>query len=128
MDNQTSHKDPYALYRHLIFPYLSDYLSDYFHRHSIKKQAITEEASLNWKTLNKLLEGKDMNFNCYLRLLATMRPYCKNDEEFLDFILEFMKRALTEIWITWQEEPDGWMQETWIKMQKDKEKHETGIE
>ena len=116
-------KDPYSPYRHINFQYLSYYLNDFFNTHHIKKHIVEEDSEFGGKTLSHLLDGKDMHFNCYLRLLAVMGEYCKGREEFLNFIMEFMKRAIIEIWLIWEEDPVDWMVETWEKMQEEKEKH-----
>ena len=54
-----------------------------------------------------------------------MREYCENDEEYIEFVMEFMKRAIIEIWIAWEEKPDEWMLETWKEMRNEKDKYKT---
>ena len=54
-----------------------------------------------------------------------MREYCENDDEYMDFLMGFMKRAIIEIWIIWDEKPEEWMVEIWEKMQDDKNKYST---
>lgn len=125
MEKETTHKDPYALFRHFTFHYLHYYLTDFFQVHAIKKQPVSDECGYGGNTLTHLLEGKDMHFNCYARLLTAMREYCKNDEEYMEFVMEFMKRAIIEIWIAWKEKPDEWMLETWEEMRKEKDKYNT---
>lgn len=117
--------DPYARYRHITFHYLSYYLHDFFQSHHIKHGAVTSESDFGGNTLSLLLNGKDMHFNCYLRLLTVMGEYCNSNDEYMDFIMEFMQRAIIEIWIIWEEEPVDWMLEVWKKMQKEKDKYST---
>lgn len=74
---------------------------DFFKRRHIKNQAVMEDASLGRKTLTHMLEGKDMSLNCYLRLLTAMKRYCADDDEYLDFIMGVLKRAVIEIWLLW---------------------------
>lgn len=96
---------------------------DFFKRRHIKNQAVMEDASLGRKTLTHMLEGKDMSLNCYLRLLTAMKRYCADDDEYLDFIMGVLKRAVIEIWLLWGEEPEGWMMETWREMEMEKMKY-----
>lgn len=125
MNKDITTKDPYAIYRHLTFQYLQYYLCDFFDTHSVKKQDVKNDCGFGGSTLPRLLKGKDMHFNCYVRLLFTMRGYCKDDNEHMDLIVEFMKRAMIEIWLIWGEEPQSWMLETWKKMQEEKDKYIT---
>lgn len=125
MNKEISTKDPYAIYRHITFHYLHYYLNDFIQTHSVKKHSLSEDSGFGGKTLNHLLEGKDMHFNCYLRLLTSMREFCKDDNEYMDFIMEFMKRAIIEIWIIWEEKPDKWMLDTWKEMLIEKDKYIT---
>lgn len=125
MRKETITNDPYAIYRHITFHYLHYYLESFFQSHLVNKYSVNEDSGFGGKTLTHLLKGKDMHFNCHLRLLAVMREYCKNDEEYMDFIMEFMKRAIIEIWLIWEEAPEGWMLETWKEMQKEKDKYTT---
>lgn len=123
MNKETTTKDPYALYRHMTFQYLHYYLTDFFHSHAIKKQHIIDDSGLSWKTLTHLLEGEDMHFNCYLRLLTVMREYCKDNDEYMEFVIGFMQRAIIEIWIAWEEKPGEWMLKIWEEMLKEKDKN-----
>ena len=121
----TTHKDPYALFRHFTFHYLHYYLTGFFHTHSVKKRELSDECGYGGNTLEHLLEGKDMHFNCHVRLLVMMREYCKDDVEYMNFVMEFMKRAIIEVWIAWEERPEEWMLSTWEEMRKEKDKYTT---
>ena len=125
MEKETTHKDPYALFRHFTFHYLHYYLTGFFHTHSVKKRELSDECGYGGKTLEQLLEGKDMHFNCHVRLLVMMREYCKDDVEYMNFVMEFMKRAIIEVWIAWEERPEEWMLSTWEEMRKEKDKYTT---
>lgn len=125
MKKETITKDPYALYRHITFHYLHYYLESFFQSHQISKHSVNEDSGFGGRTLEHLLKGKDMHFNCHLRLLAAMRDYCKDNDEYLDFIMEFMKRAIIEIWLIWEEELEEWMLDTWEEMLKEKDKYTT---
>ena len=54
-----------------------------------------------------------------------MREYCKDDVEYMNFVMEFMKRAIIEVWIAWEERPEEWMLSTWEEMRKEKDKYTT---
>ena len=125
MEKETTHKDPYALFRHFTFHYLHYYLTGFFRTHSVKKRELSDECGYGGSTLEHLLEGKDMHFNCHVRLLVMMREYCKDDVEYMDFVMEFMKRAIIEVWIAWEERPEEWMLSTWEEMRKEKDKYTT---
>lgn len=125
MENKKITKDPYAHYRHLRFHYLSYYLRQFFQEHLIKQCSVKSESDFGGSTLSHLLEGKDMHFNCYMRLLTTMGEYCETNEEYMEFIEGFIQRAIIEIWIIWEEEPVDWMVEIWEEMQKEKDKFST---
>lgn len=125
MEKEKMTNDPYAVYRHLTYQYLHYYLADFFQAHSIKKQPVIDDSGFSRSTLASLLDGKDLHFNCYLRLLTVMREYCENDDEYMDFLMGFMKRAIIEIWIIWDEKPEEWIVEIWEKMQDDKNKYST---
>lgn len=127
-NGETTGKDRYALFRHAYFYYLSYYLIKFFIMHRIKKQAVIEDAGFGGKTLTHLLAGKDMSLNCYLRLLTTMKGFCADDEEYVDFITGFIKRAIIEVWRMWGLEPQGWMRETWREMQEEKVKYNAARE
>lgn len=125
MEKETTHKDPYALFWHFTFHYLHYYLTGFFHTHSVKKRELSDECGYGGNTLEHLLEGKDMHFNCHVRLLVMMREYCKDDVEYMNFVMEFMKRAIIEVWIAWEERPEEWMLSTWEEMRKEKDKYTT---
>lgn len=125
MEKETTHKDPYALFRHFTFHYLHYYLTGFFHTHSVKKRELSDECGYGGNTLEHLLEGKDMHFNCHVRLLVMMREYYKDDVEYMNFVMEFMKRAIIEVWIAWEERPEEWMLSTWEEMRKEKDKYTT---
>ena len=125
MEKETTHKDPYALFRRFTFHYLHYYLTGFFHTHSVKKRELSDECGYGGNTLEHLLEGKDMHFNCHVRLLVMMREYCKDDVEYMNFVMEFMKRAIIEVWIAWEERPEEWMLSTWEEMRKEKDKYTT---
>lgn len=118
-------KDPYSLFRHTTFHYVGYYLHDFFHTHHITKDLVRSDCGFGGETLEHLIEGKDMNFNCYLRLLTVMGEYCPTDEEYMQFLMGFMKRAIIEVWLKWEERPFGWMLEIWEEMQKEKEQYMT---
>lgn len=117
-----SDSDPFLPYRHLTFHYLGYYLLDFFHTHNMKKCHIDSDADFGGETLNKLLKGQDMHLNCYLRLLTVFESYCRDMNEFLDFIIGFIERAVVEIWVLWELEPVGWMKEVWGRMIGEEEK------
>lgn len=121
-NDENTKKDPYATFRHFTFQYLHYYLTDFFKRYDIHNKPVMEDARFGGNTLPSLLAGKDMHLNCYVRLLAAMQFYCPDDEEYLDFITGFVKRAIIEIWLTWGQIPEGWMQSTWMEMQKEERK------
>ena len=58
MEKETTHKDPYALFRHFTFHYLHYYLTGFFHTHSVKKRELSDECGYGGNTLEHLLEGK----------------------------------------------------------------------
>lgn len=120
MNTSALHTDFYAPYRNIYLPYIGCYLKKNFHLYSIKKHLIIRDANLSEKTLNKILEGKNIHFDCYIRLLFSMREYYPNDDVFLAFILEFIKRALVEVHLIRSKELDEWMPEVWERMQKDR--------
>ena len=76
-------------------------------------------AEIHWSICSK------ENFNCHVRLLVMMREYCKDDVEYMNFVMEFMKRAIIEVWIAWEERPEEWMLSTWEEMRKEKDKYTT---
>lgn len=69
-----------------------------------------------------MLDGKDVRLNCYIRLLATMKMYCENDDRYMDFIMGFIKRAIVDVWLKWRLSPEGWMKEVWAEMEEEKKK------
>lgn len=125
MDKEFINKDPYALFRHTTFHYLSYYLHDFFEAHLISHEQVKDDSGFGGSTLQELLYGKDMKFNCYLRLLTVLGEFCKDEEEYMNFIKGFMERAIIEVWLIWEEEPFGWMLEVWEKMQIEKAKYIT---
>lgn len=123
MNEEEIKQDPYAVFRNIMFQYQCFFLNDFFDSHHIKKNDIEKNSNFGGRTLASLLNGKDMHFNCHLRLLAAMEEYCEDNDEYLDFVLEFLKRSIVEIRLIRGEEPKGWMLITWEKMQLEKNKY-----
>lgn len=115
-------KDPYGDFRHFTFQHIHYYLADFFRTHSVVHQHVIDDAGLGDHTLYDMLNGKDVRLNCYIRLLATMKMYCENDDRYMDFIMGFIKRAIVDVWLKWRLSPEGWMKEVWREMEEEKKK------
>lgn len=83
--------------RHLFFNSLGEMIKKIVKEQNIHYIDVTTSIHMSNSTYHRLLSGKDMHLNCYLRLFHYLSTYFPTAQAFWDYVMEFMKRAMSGI-------------------------------
>lgn len=112
--------DNRSRYRHMEFPYSSNYLLKFCEKHHITYIPVCNESDLSPVTFHKMLIGEDKHINCFIRMFSAFESFCKDKDELFTFITGYIQRMMIEVWTYKGMEPSGWMTEVWEMMQIEK--------
>lgn len=94
--------------RHLKYNSLNILMRGITSEKNIHYNDVTTAVYMSNTTYHRLLEGEDMRLNYYLRFFHVLSSYCQNEEEFREYVMEFMKQALSEVCRMIGAEEENW--------------------
>ncbi len=83
--------------RHLYFNALGEMIQKIAKEQNIHYSDVTASVHMSNRTYHRLLTGQDMHLNYYLRLFHYLSTYFPTAQAFWEYVMEFMKKALSGI-------------------------------